>query len=64
MPNVLSPMDLVPRPDNIDETVLSSTSFNLENKKAIKLISDTMPLKRNLPPSYFMPEMVSRSPKL
>ena len=27
MPNVLNPRDLVPRPDNMDETVLSS-KFN------------------------------------
>ena len=29
VPNVLSPRDLVSRPDNIDETILSSSSSSL-----------------------------------
>ena len=29
VPNVLSPRDLVSRPDNMDETVLSSSAFSL-----------------------------------
>ena len=28
VPNVLSPMDLVSRPDNMDETILLSSSFS------------------------------------
>ena len=46
MPNVLSPRDLVPRPDNMDETVLSS-SYNKhlflqkENFKEAVTIHDT-----------------------
>ena len=30
VPNVLSPRDLVSRPDNMDKTVLSSSGFSLK----------------------------------
>ena len=33
VPNVLSPRDLVSRPDNMDETVLLLHKLNWENKK-------------------------------
>ena len=33
MPNVLSPRDLVSRPDNMDETVLSSSSSSMLHAK-------------------------------
>ena len=33
VPNVLSPRDLVSRPDNMDETVLSSSEYIYQNHK-------------------------------
>ena len=39
VPNVLSPRDLVSRPDNMDETVLSS--YNINKKKHPEMIGYT-----------------------
>ena len=51
MPNVLSPRDLVSRPDNMDETVLSSSSPHLQRRLQIKFGFDW-------PPSGFREEDV------
>ena len=38
MPNVLSPRDLVSRPDKMDETVLSSIELQALNSNPITLV--------------------------
>ena len=39
MPNVLSPRDLVSRPDNMDETVLSSETKPRNIEKALSVLN-------------------------